>query len=318
MQNEITGIHQGDVVVRTGILAAIEDLRANDWLLEDVFASLPNDLLTKAEYGEREIERAKKWFRSTKIAVLMSHEITDPKLPCISINIGEASEAETTLGDTHYVPVQPFARIWPALTPTFQASYGPITGQVIVPDEIAETLVIAPGMQLIDRAGTAHEILEVIDDKTFMIEPKTADFSKAVIKGKQPSGSQTLGSVKHRESFILGCHVAGEPTHLIYLHSILLFCLYRYKKTLFEARGFERHTVTPTEFRRNEAFENEIVFSRHVNLTGYVAQVWPEEEKQNLTNLDVVTIVDGAGQQEDPEDQTWVGNEDALLLGFKT
>lgn len=350
--SEIIGIHQGDVIVRTGIMAAIEDLRANDWLLDDCFNSLPNDMLTKEAYGQNEVDRAKQWFRSTKIPVMMSTAIVDASFPIITMSVVDSAEAETTIGDTHYVPEQDDDRTWPALTPIFEAFYVPpgatsfaapangfpyelpvtldgnpatITvnsgdlapGTLIVPPGVSAALVLAPGMQIIDREGVAHEILTVIDDSTVTINPVTADFSKTVIKGKPPSSITIIGSVKHKETYAVGCHVQGEQTHLIYLHTILVFCLYRYKKRLFEARGFERHVITSSDFRRNEQFDPELTFSRHLNLTGYVPQVWPEETNAKITAVESLTVVDGAGTQEDPDQQLWVGEEDALTLGLK-
>lgn len=312
--SEIIGIHQGDMIVRTGIMAAIADLRANDWLLDYVFNSLAEDDLTKAEYGRKEIEAAKAWFRRTKINVMMSTAIVDPKFPVITITQLEGAEAELTLSDTHYVPQQDDGRLWPALTPEFGADYNMVTGVVTLPEL---DLVIAPGQQLVDWAGKAHEILEVIDDRTVKITPGVADFTKTVIKGRAPAQITRIGSAKHKENYAIGCHVQGEQTHLMYLHSLLVFCLYRYKKRLFEARGFERHGISSSDFRRNEAFENELTFSRHLTLTGYVPQVWPEETDDKITSTTTVPVVEGAGKQEDPEDQSWVSEEDALTVGLK-
>lgn len=312
--SEIIGIFQGDLIIKTAIQAAIEDMRANDWLLDHAFASLPNDTLTSGEYGVKEIEKAKQWFRNTPIKVVMSTSIDTPDFPVITISQGDVLEAETTLADTHYVPQQDDDRTWPALTDPFQATAGAVSGQLVIPDSV--TLVLAPGMQVIDRAGVAHEIL-TIEDTYITVANPPGDWSRCVIKGKAPATVTHIGSVVHKETYSLGCHVQGEQINLTYLHSVLVFILYRYKKRLFEARGFERHTVGSSDFRRNEAFENELTFSRHITLTGFVRQAWPADEYDKVTAVQTTLIVSGAGQQPNPEELSWMGEEDALLIGLK-
>lgn len=317
--SEITGIHQADVLIRSALIAAIEDMRANDWLLDHAFNWLPSDLLTKADYGRAEVDKAKRWFRSTKIPVLMSTAIVDPSFPCITITLVESGEAETTLSDTHYVPQQEDDRLWPALTPVFVGSWGPTTGLLVVPDRITEQLVLAPGMMVIDRSGRSHPILEVVDDSTVRLAPEAAgDFTASVIKGARPTGITTIGSVAMKEVYAIGCHVQGEQVHLTYLHTLLVFMLYRYKASLLEARGFERTVVSSSDFRHNEAFEMELTFSRHTNITGYVRQVWPEYSGQKIQSIDTrPIIVCGAGTQENPEDLSWIGEEDALTVALR-
>ncbi len=318
--SEAIGIHQSDVIIRSALIAAFDDLRANPWLLDYAFASLPKDLMTKDEYGQREIDAAKKWFMSTRIPVFMSTRIDDAVFPCITITLVDSNEAETTLADIHYVPEEDDDRIWPALTPTFSASYGPTTGILVVPTEIGDGIVLAAGMQVIDKAGTAHEIQDIIDPYTVQLVPGPADFSSTIIKGKPPAQIANLESVKMKETYAIGAHVQGEQTHLTYLHTLLVFCLYRYKARYLEARGFERSVVSSSDFRRNDAFENELTFSRHLNLMGFVTQVWPGEVNQKVTSFEVHPIrVIGSGHlpgDTDPNDSAWIGDLD-MLTGKK-
>jgi len=74
------GIHQSDVIIRTAIIAALADLRANPWKLDYVFSSLPKDTLTAKSYGEKDIAQAKRWFLSTEIPVTMVPRIDKAKL----------------------------------------------------------------------------------------------------------------------------------------------------------------------------------------------------------------------------------------------
>lgn len=287
LPSEAIGFHQSDLIIRSAIMAMLEDVRRNPWLLDYVFGSLPKDTLTKEEYGQKEIDNAKRWFVSTKIPVFMSTRVDDATLPAISISLIDSSEAELTLGDVHYESRQDDDRLWPALCDNFRpASYNPLTGFLTVPTTIGDSLVIVPGMILVDTAGASHEILTVVDDYSLTIAPVTGqNFGSCVIKGTKPSGVVAFESVKMKETYSIGCHVQGEQTHLTYLHTILAFCLYRYKAAYLEARGFERTVISSTDFRRNEQFENELTWSRHIQITGFVQQVWPAAFSQKVTSV---------------------------------
>jgi hypothetical protein len=320
LTTEVTGIHQSDVVIRSAIIAAIADLRANPWLLDYVFASLPKDSVTMADYGEREIAAAKKWFMSTNIPVFMSTRIDDVKLPAISISLLESTEAETTLGDTHYKVTEDNDSAWPALAGPFSpVEYSAATGIMKIPETI--DLILAPGMVVVDSVGRAHEILEVPETYTLQLKAGTVgDFTDALIKGTRPSYVANLESVVMKETYSIGCHVNSEQTHLTYLHSILTFILLRYKESLLEARGFERSQINSSDFRRNESFDVELAFSRHLNITGYVRQIWPKAIKPKLTGLAVspLMVIDSGKLPADadpnagPDEASWIGDQDAL------
>lgn len=281
------GIHQSDIVVRSALVAAIADLRANPWLLNYVFASLPRDPLTMKDYGEREVEQAKKWFLSTNIPVFMNTRSDHATFPCISIGLQESTEAESTMADVHHQPEEDNDSSWPVLVGPFTPTkYDAATGTVTVSEATAATIIIATGMILIDRVGNQHKVLDVLDDTSFQIKPGTiVDLTDAVLKGNRPSFVTNLESVVYRETYSIGCHAQNEPTHLMYLHSIILFCLLRYKEALLEARGFERSIANSSDLRRNESFAEEQTFSRWINLSGYVRQYWPKKTLPKITGV---------------------------------
>jgi hypothetical protein len=321
LPSEAVGIHQSDVVIRSAIMAGIADLRANPWLLDYAFASLAKDTLTQADYGQREIDNAKRWFLATRIPVFLSTRIDDAKFPCISISLMDSNEAETTLSDVHYQPTQDDDREWPALTPTFAPeSWNHSTGILVVPKDIGDGLVLAPGMQILDADGVAHQILDVLTDYSVKLTPGIFRMDKLIIKGNAPAQIVNFESVRMKETYALGCHVQGEQIHLTYLHSILVFVLYRYKMALLEARGFERSTLSSSDFRRNEMFESEFTFSRHINITGYVTHTWPAEVASKVTETAIQIKIIGAGKvppDTDLNEVLWAGDQDVLLAGIR-
>lgn len=283
------GIHQSDIVVRSALVAAIADLRANPWLLDYVFASLPRDPLTMKDYGEREVEQAKKWFLSTNIPVFMNTRSDHATFPCISIGLQESTEAESTMADVHHQPHEDNDSTWPALAGPFTPiKYEVASGTITVEKSLAASIIISSGMILVDRFGNQHKVLEVLDDDTFKIKAGTiVDLTDVVLKGNRPAFVTSLESVVYRETYSIGCHVQNEPTHLMYLHSIILFCLLRYKEALLEARGFERSVANSSDLRRNESLGEELTFSRWISLSGYVRQYWPKKTAPKITGVGI-------------------------------
>lgn len=318
----IVGIHQSDIIIRSAIEAGLADLRANPVLLDYVFGSLPQDVLTWKEYGEKDVQQAKKWFLTTHIPVSVLPRINESKWPQITIELLESSEVgpEATIGDVNYDPEEDNDVLWPELTPKFTpVSYTPSTG--IVKLGLPTEAYLGPGMFLIDRQGTAHEILQVIDDTTFKINPLTvADFRNATLKGHRPNWKISVESSSFKESYRVGVHCQNEPVHLTWLHAILQFTLLRYKQVLLEARGFERSTISSTQVSLDQRFEAENILTRFISVTGYVRQFWPKNfapvidgvEMDALSvsgqNADVSVVPAGI----DPLEAAWIGNLDTI------
>lgn len=314
MTTEAIGIHQSDVIIRTALVAAIADLRANPWLLDYVFASLPRDDMTMKDYGEKEVQRAKEWFLRTAIPVFMTPRLDEVKIPCITIKLMDSNEDIVTLGDVHYISREDNDSQWPALSPVFTPDkYNSATGIMVVSTQIQEALVIAAGMVVVDNIGKSHEILEVYEDGSFAIAQGTvADFRNSVIKGAKPSYVTSLESTGYRETYQIGVHVSGEPVYLTWLHSIVVFILLRYKQTLLEARGFERSVFNSSDFDKNEGLPtSENVFSRYVSITGYVRQYWPKDLKPKITSFDPYLLAE-AMDEASPEPDVDELDKDSL------
>lgn len=323
---EAQGIFQSDIIIRTAIVAALADLRKNPHLLDYVFASLPCDDVTRKDYGEKSVAAARKWFLNNKIEVAMVPVMDKAKAPMITIKLLDSNEAESTLGDIHYLPSEFDDKHWPPLTEPFNPQYSPATGIFSVSVGDVGGLYVVPGMFIIDNVGIAHEILTVSDD-SFSIKPGTVgDFRNSVLKGRKPSSSTSLESVVYKETYQLGVHVPSEPVYLTWLHSIVVFCLLRYKEALLESRGFGRSVVNSSSFDKNPEFTEEHIFSRYMNVSGYVRQYWPkvlgaptiqtvEGGDTGQPAIGAGIVVAGGGKMSptiDPDDSLFRGDEDTI------
>jgi hypothetical protein len=294
LNTEALGIHQSDVILRTAIITALNDLRANPWLLEYVFASLVKDDLTVSEYGQKEIDRAKEWFKKTNIPVIYTISVNDPKFPCISIQLVASQEVEQegTLGDVHYEPQQLNNFDWPTLMGPIDGTYVPATG-VITIDLNAVDIILAPTMTVVTRIGSQYPILEVLDTNIFRIQKNVGeDFSQLQVKGMNPSYITEVESAIFKEVYAVGAHVDSEPVHLTYLHSILVFLLKRYNQALLEGRGFERMVINSTDFKRDDETLPEFLYSRYIQITGTCRQAWPKTVAMRITSTLAEAVAD--------------------------
>lgn len=315
---QTNGIWQGDVIVRTGIMQGLRELRKNPELLDYCFASLPRDELTALEYGKATVDKAREWFKNTDIAVRMNIAINSPKLPCISIEQQQASEAEATLGDVHYTPYETDDSDWPNATAAFSAtSYDIDTGRVGIPTAITNSTLIFPGMVIQDRKGNELTILGTYDESTVVIDPiPDIDLSVCVLKYARPANIRSLESLEFKGTFAIGCHVQGEPEQLIWLSSILQFILLRYKEQYFEARGFERSTLSVTGMVRDPNWEVENVYTQYTQMSGFYRNYWPKRFGLRAQGVIIqpLEILGGTETPGNPDlsQEAWIMEDDTL------
>lgn len=304
---ELQGIFQGDLIVRTAIIRAMDLVRNQPTLLTNVFQSLAEDEITNDVYGQKQIQIARDWFMNTDVPVFMNFRVSEQAVPCITISLQESQEADQTHGDIHYVPQEATPGDWPVLAGPFTpVAYSPTSGIMVLPADAMSDLTVAPGMLLVTRSGREYTIQQNLGDNEISLPPLTADdFTDAVIKGVEDRYTTKIESVTFKEVYQIGIHVMSEPVNLLYLHSILQFMLLKYKQDLFEKRGFERTVLSSTDFRRNLEFENEEVFSRYITVTGYARHYWPKDVNPMLdvinTQFDIDPIEDAPGPDDDDQ-----------------
>jgi hypothetical protein len=236
-----------------------------------------------------DVEQAKKWFLATKIPVFVNTRIDTFQGTCITIALASSAEVENTLADQHYeveelVPAAPSGGLTPKFTPSYDADNG--VGTLI---GSMTTDLFYEGMVLVNPSNGQYQILEVLDDKRFTIAPQPVVDLNNVTLWAAPLGKAKVqvGSVAMRETFTIGVHETTDAYHCIVLHSILVFILLRYRKTLFEHRGLERTKFSSSDFLKSEDAPGEITYQRYINFEATVRHYWPLERSDIAQ--DVVT-----------------------------
>lgn len=277
------GFFNADIVLRSALIAAFADIRANPWLFDYIFTGLVNDELTRKTYGQKQVDEARQYFMNNEIPVTWSHS-PDFSIPRITIVPTGTSEVSQTLGDIHYQPTEAVessnivAVPYPTVGPFSPATWDQVTGTLVLPKDLTTNTVFA-GMQVIDQhTNKYYPILEVTDDQSLMLDPGTrANLTKCFIAPMSNLYLARLESLEHQETFQIYHYITGNPVYSIYLHSILAFALNKFKQDLLEARGYERTTCTsgPTEMMHGQD-NKEIIYSRSITITGFTRNYWPK------------------------------------------
>lgn len=315
--SEIKGIFQSDLIIQSALDSMIKDLRKYPYLLDLVFNSLKLDpVFTKNNKGINYIDTAKKWFLKTNIPIFISPKIDDAKWPCITIELIESAEVENTLGDVNAeAPEAHSVTSWPNLSDSFAAvSYNPATGIIVLPSSLSDSIVIVDCMSIVDDTNIARE-LTVIDGQTIQISPVSATFNNAYIRGAKPLQIARLLTACFRETYRIGIHVNSESDRLSELYSVLVFALIRARKLILEPRGIERSSFAASDFQRNDVSDHELLFSRYINLTGYVRHYVVQDLEDTLQAVQTITQIIGGAHVPVPSGETlndlvWIGDLD--------
>ena len=266
-----------DLIIRGALEAGIADLRRNSYLLDDCFGGLVNDIVTKAEYGQKEVEAAKQFILNNNLPILLPYRVDAPMFPCILITQNAASEAQNRSSladdgeDEAYDPSKAgklIHRMLPNFTPE---SYDQSKGYIELPSPHS-TYQLAPNMLLVARNGNKYPIRAIIDNTVFQIDANiNEDFRDAYVV---PEPNNWLA---HREQLFFSeswtiTSIASEVSHAGWLRQLVIYCLGRYREAYLEGRGFaissfQAGPVSLAPIQGNRAFESRITLNGDVEFS---------------------------------------------------
>lgn len=277
-------------------------------------------------YGQKEIENAKKWFSQNEISIFLPHRMDLEKMPCITIAVGSNIEDRSLarLGDLTniietYQPTEVGKTIPYIVQPFDYISYDQATGFFITPPEVDLTIVV-PGMVMLDpETGNGFVITET-NNVGFSIAAGTIiTFTTVGIIPNYRIFKARREMATFQETITLGCHVHGDPNALLWLYSIMMYGLLRYREGMLESRNFQLSNVESSDMIRNDAFQTigENVYSRYITVKGQVENTWIKAPKYvieaiNIKDVQMSGLIikgeDGAEVPEiaDPENEIWI------------
>jgi len=282
-------IYQTDAVFRRMIEIILNDIRENPYVIQDALSDFVNDDMLSI-YGQDEIDNAKKWFKENKVAVFLEHRLDMVTYPCVTVQINgheERKELARTGDLTATVETYTASEIGKTISyvvePFDYISYDQVNGHFITPPEVDLT-IIEKGMVFIDSKGVGF-IVDSVNNTGILIAPGTA--VTATRMGVLPEYrifKLRREIATFQETVTIGCHSHGDPSTNLWLHTIILYGLLRYREGMLESRNFQLATYSSSEMMKSENFGNggENGYSRFITIKGIVENTWIKAPKRVL------------------------------------
>jgi len=294
-------ILQTDLLWFSSLQAALADLRKHRFLLEDAYSSLISDPYLKNSYGQKEVENFKS-FLDRKIHVFSELRPPDQAVfPSIVIKVGSGNEdaQKDALGDSYQQnKVDPstlggaFRSPTTKLGPVTPIMYDNLTGQITFPSSVnLSKSQVFEGQFVHDEINNkAYPIELVLDNSTLLIEAAISpppNLTNMTIKPVKDSMAHTRRSIWTWENVELSLY-ASDSVEVMYLYSIVMYALIRYKKNLWDARNFAVSSISYSEpFRASPEGDPNNVYCRTITVSGRVEHSVIESTDFLIEGLDL-------------------------------
>lgn len=316
----------GDVIIKTAIELGLEDLRKNEWIVEDIFSEFIENPLLAQKYGMKEIEAAKEFIRNNKIHIFMAHRLDKEEFPCVTIALGESNEDKSlsTLGDQsidieEYDPSEIGKPIPWIIKPFEPISYDEDTGTMVIPKNDSFKYVSA-GMLLVNSEnGNAWTIKgKKAGNKILLAEGTEIDGNKFAIAPKYSGYRARRERIISQENYSIGCHVSGTPANLLFLFAFVKYSLLRYREGLLEHNNFQLSNIACTDMIKNQHFQTDNIYSRFIQLSGQAEESWIKtpyrkieavdlyDSQNQITGIKILSNEDTDEDSEEAENDLWI------------
>lgn len=277
---------QGDVIIKTMVDLGLDEMRKNAWLLDHVFDSLKAIPYISDKYGQKQIDAAKEWFLNNKIDVYMRPRNDKDELPCVTITPGPSPEisemkhmADLSTVKKMLLPLEIGRPIPFVVKPFVPTSYDQASGEIGIDPNTAGFEVVTPGMVLVNPAnGNGYPILAVAAGM-FFIEPGLGvDATELAVIPQFPFYEARVEHAFFQDSYTITCQTHGDVQTLIWLHSIVMYAILRYRESLLEGNGFAQSSISSGEILMDPNYiggdGGELSYLRMIVLTGQVENSW--------------------------------------------
>jgi len=296
------GIFQGDIIIKTMLDLGIEDMRKNSWLIQHMLEDLAVSPYLREKYGQKQIDACKEWFANNQIDVYMRPRDDRDRTPCVTITMGPSSEKPEmkTEGDMSSfkkllypnVVGKPIPYVIKPFMPT---DYNDLTGALAVPDTVDLSLV-APGMILVNPVNGIGYIIQSIAAGQLFIGPnQSVDASELGIVPKFQFYEARVEHTFFEETYQIDCHAHGDIQTVMWLWSIVMTGLLRYRQSLLEANGFAESVIRsgPPELNMEWSTEGgEKIYHRSIQLSGQVQNTWLMAPHRFIENVNLKKLID--------------------------
>lgn len=287
------GVRSLDVEVQVFLTDGFDFIRANPDSLDEIFRHFQESHLEKL-YGNKELERVKKWFLNNNVPVIQSWNLAPTRVPCISVHLaassettgysyfGDHAETNTTIDSTTALTV---------VDDFVPASYDSTTGIITINPDTTDISNIRPNHILVDASGEVFLVTPVIDleNNFFTIditEGSDVDVRSLLVQDGVGVVKRKFGQAEFTENIDLGIHGKDDDNTVLWMYYIIVWILFRFKQTL-EDRGIDIHTFSASEFDRQSKFVEENIYSRWIRLSGKTTVEWSEDPLPIATGIEL-------------------------------
>ena len=298
-------IFSGDVVIKTCIEEGLEDMIKNPWLIEDCLDQFTKNAFLAKKYGQKEIDAAKEWFKNNKIDVNMQYRLDKSEFPSMTVAMLGSSEIKDLdhLGDLStevetLMPNQIGKPIPYMVKPFVPTGYDSANGLVYTPTSV-NLGILAPGMVLVNPDnGEGFIILGIGSDHIEITPDLDITASRFAIVPQYPFYRARREHAFFNETYSIGCHVAGDPFTLLWLHAAVCYILMRYREALLEGRNFSQSSISSSDLSPNQylaSLAGDNVYSRYITLVGQVENTWLKAPKRVIESTTLASEPDKDG-----------------------
>jgi hypothetical protein len=286
----------GDLRIKAAVELGLEDIKKNPWLLDDILGDTIANPYLRERYGSQ-ISSCKEWLANNRINILLSARDDKVEFPCITIELGTSNEKADMkhLGD---LSVERVKLIPNDINKPIPFVVKPVAGSNVFATGIFTFSVpvnltqVAPGMILVDPStGTGYVIQSVVSANQVNLGPGyTLSAATYGIIPKYQHYEAIVGHTFMTEPYKIVCNAMDQNT-LLWLHSITVYSLLRYRQVLLEKDGYAESLISSSGMYPNADYSDsgQIIWSRDVNLTGQVENRWVMAPHRSIETVSLGT-----------------------------
>ncbi len=284
----------GDIRLKTMIELGLADVTKNQWILNDILGDTLGNEYLRERYGSQ-IESCKQWLTNNRINIFMSARDDKMEFPCVTIEMGTSNEKPDMkhMGDlsTESVILYPnnINKPIPYVLKPVSGSYDPTSG-IFSFSTAVDLNNVSPGMVLVDPAtGNGYVIQSVtVANQVNLLTNLSINAKSYGIIPEYQYYETKIGHTFMQEPYKITCNAMDQQS-LLWLHSIVVYSLLRYRQALLEKDGYAESVISSSKMFPNPDYSDagQVIWSREIDITGQVENRWYNQPHRIIENIAV-------------------------------
>ena len=282
----------GDIRIKTMLELGLEDISKNPWLLDDILGDTVSNPYLRERYGSQ-IESCKQWLANNRINILLSDRDDKMEFPSITIELGTSNEkaemkhmADLSTESVKLLP-QDINKPIPYVVKPIAGTYNSTTGAFTFGSPV-NVAIVSPGMILVDPTNGVGYVIQSItmENQVNLLTGLTIGPSTYGVIPKYQYYETKIGHTFMQEPYKIVVNALDQQT-LLWLHSIAVYSMLRYRQVLLEKDGYAESLISSSPMYPNADYSDagQVIWSRDINLTGQVENRWIMQPHRFIENV---------------------------------